>query len=141
MPTPTSTAARLSLTVTSHKTGVTCTATVVTADIRVGTFVLTVRTSVAGRAPREGRFLVSAAGCAYIGGERQVVDHRGFVDSVELEGIALAEVTAAAAYMWSELKTAALEGRRVALAAKISELETEGDLDGAGRLAGWLAAA
>lgn len=142
MPTPTSTAAaRLSLTVTSHKTGVTCHASVVTADIRVGTFLLTVRTSVGVRAPREGRFLVSATGCTYMGGDRQVVDARGFVDSVALEGEALAEITNAAAYMWAELRDAALEGRKSALAAKVAELELEGDLDTAGKISGWLAAA
>lgn len=117
MPTPTSTAAaRLSLTVTSHKTGVTCNATVTTADIRVGTFLLTIRTSVGVRAPREGRFLVSATSCVYQGGDRMVTDARGFVDTVALEGEALAEVTSAAAYMWAELKTAALEGRKLAVA-------------------------
>jgi len=141
MPTPTSTAARLSLTVTSHRTGVTCNASVATADIRVGTFLLTVRTSVGPRAPREGRFLVSATSCVYQGGDRLVVDARGFVDSVALEGVALAEVTNAAAYMWAELKAAALEGRKAALAAKVAELELEGDLDAAGKISGWLVAA
>ena len=142
MPTPTSTAAaRLSLTVTSHKTGVTCNATVTTADIRVGTFLLTIRTSVGVRAPREGRFLVSATSCSYAGGERTTVDGRGHMDAVALEGEALAEVTNAAAYMWAELKTAALEGRKLALAAKVAELELEGDLDTAGKISGWLAAA
>ena len=70
-----------------------------------------------------------------------VTDARGFVDTVALEGEALAEVTNAAAYMWAELKIAALEGRKLALAAKVAELELEGDLDTAGKISGWLAAA
>ena len=142
MPTPTSTAAaRLSLTVTSHKTGVTCNATVTTADIRIGTFSLVVTTSVGPRAPRTGRSLCSASSVAYLGGERLVTLPGGRLDDVELTGEALAEVTNAAAYMWAELKTAALESRKLALAAKVAELELEGDLDTAGKISGWLAAA
>ena len=143
MPTPTSTAApaRLTLTVTSRKTGVTAAAAVTTADIRVGTFALVVTTTVGCRAPRTGRFLCGPSGVAYLGGERTVTNARGHLDSVDLEGEALAEVTAAAAHMWAELKASAVAGRKVALAAKIAELELEGDIDAAGRLSAWLAAA
>lgn len=143
MPTPTSTAApaRLTLTVTSHKTGVTAAAAVTTADIRIGTFALVVTTTIGCRAPRTGRFLCGPSGVAYLGGERTVVDARGHLDSVELDGVALAEVTAAAAHMWAELRASAVAGRKAALAAKIAELELEGDLDAAGRLPAWLAAA
>ena len=93
MPTPTSTAApaRLTLTVTSHKTGVTAAAAVTTADIRVGTFLLTVTTSVGPRAPRTGRFLCSATSVVYLGGERLVTLAGGRLDDVDLEGEALAE--------------------------------------------------
>lgn len=143
MPTPTSTAAsaRLTLTVTSHKTGVTAAAAVTIADIRVGTFALTVTTTVGCRAPRTGRFLCGPSGVAYLGGERTVTNARGHLDSVELDGVALAEVTAAAAHMWAELRASAVAGRKAALAAKIAGLELEDDLDAAGRLSAWLAAA
>ena len=143
MPTPTSTAApaRLTLTVTSHKTGVTAAAAVTTADIRVGTFLLTVTTSVGPRAPRTGRFLCSATSVVYLGGERLVTLAGGRLDDVDLEGEARAEVTAAAAHMWAELRASAVAGRKAALAAKVAELELEGDLDAAGRLSAWLAAA
>lgn len=143
MPTPTSTAApaRLTLTVTSHKTGVTAAAAVTTADIRVGTFALVITTTVGCRAQRTGRFLCGPSGVAYLGGERTVTNARGHLDSVDLEGQALAEVTAAAAHMWAELKASAVAGRKAALAAKVAELELEGDLDAAGRLSAWLAAA
>ena len=143
MPTPTSTiaSARLTLTVTSHKTGVTAAAAVTIADIRVGTFALTVTTTVGCRAPRTGRFLCGPSGVAYLGGERTVTNARGHLDSVELDGVALAEVTAAAAHMWAELRASAVAGRKAALAAKIAGLELEDDLDAAGRLSAWLAAA
>lgn len=143
MPTPTSIAApaRLTLTVTSHKTGVTAAAAVTIADIRVGTFALTVTTTVGCRAPRTGRFLCGPSGVAYLGGERTVTNARGHLDSVELDGVALAEVTAAAAHMWAELRASAVAGRKAALAAKIAGLELEDDLDAAGRLSAWLAAA
>lgn len=145
MPTATPTTAapaRLTLTVTSRKTGVTAAASVTIADIRTGTFALTVTTTVGARAARTGRFMcVAAGGCKYLGGSRLVTTTGGRIDEVELEGEALAEVTAAAAYMWAELRANAVASRKAALAAKVAELETEGDLDTAGKISGWLAAA
>ena len=141
MPATKTPTARIFHTVTSHKTGVSAAATITTADIRVGTFALIVTTTVGARAPRTGRFLCGVSGVQYLGGERTVTLSGGHLDTVNLEGEALAEVTSAAAYMWAELKGAALAGRKAALAAKVAELEAEGDIDGAGKLAGWLHAA
>lgn len=139
--TQTAPAARIFHTITSHKTGVSAAATITTADIRVGTFSLVVTTTVGARAPRTGRFLCGTSGVRYLGGERTVTLPGGHLDTVNLEGEALAEVTSAAAYMWAELKAAALAGRKAAIAGKQAELESEGDIDGAGKLAGWLHAA
>lgn len=141
-PTTSAAPARLTLTVTSRKTGVTAAAAVTIADIRTGTFSLTVTTTVGARAARTGHFLCAVAGgCKYLGGSRLVTTTGGRIDEVELEGEALAEVTAAAAYMWTELRAAAVASRKAALTAKVAELETEGDLDTAGRVSAWLAAA
>jgi len=138
---PTAPTARITHVVTSRKTGVTAAATITTADIRVGTFALVVTTTVGVRAPRTGRFLCGMSGVQYTGGERTVTLPGGHLDTVNLEGEALAEVTNAAAYMWAELKAAALAGRKAALVAKVAELEAEGDIDSASKLAGWLHAA
>lgn len=138
---PTVSGTRVSLSVTSSRTGVTCDAVARPADLRAGTWTLEVRTHVADRAtttvlahvPTDGEVEIrSVTRCA--------VDHARFPVDVEIDGARRDELVAGARFMWGHLAAAARDARVVALLAKVAELSGEGDDDGAARVRQWVAA-
>ena len=138
---PTVSRTRVSLSVTSPRTGVTCDAVARPADIRTGSWLLEVRTHVADRASTSVLAHVSADGEVEIRGvTRSAVDHARFPVDVEIDGTRRDELVAGARFMWSKMAEAAQRTRHAAILLKIAELSSEGDDDGAARVRQWVAA-
>ena len=138
---PTVTGTRVSLSVTSPRTGVTCDAVARPADIRTGSWSLEVRTHVADRATTTVLAHVTADGEVEVRSvTRCAVDHARFPVDVEVEGTRRDELVAGARFMWSKLADAAQRARHAAVLLKVAELSGEGDDDGAARVRQWVAA-
>lgn len=138
---PTVTGTRVSLSVTSPRTGVTCDAVARPADIRTGSWSLEVRTHVADCATTTVLAYVAADGAVEIRSvTRSAVDHARFPVDVEVDGTRRDELVAGARFMWSKLADAAQRARHAAVLLKVAELSGEGDDDGAARVRQWVAA-
>lgn len=138
---PTVTGTRVSLSVTSPRTGVTSDAVARPADLRAGTWTVEVRTHVAGRASTSVLAHVGVDGAVEIrSATRCAVDHARFPVDVEVDGTRRDELVAGARFMWSKMADAAQRARLDAVLLKIAELSGEGDEDGAARMRQWVAA-
>jgi len=138
--TATATTRETTLTVTSPRTGVTFSAVAKPADIRRGTYTLTVGISKAGRSPRSAVANIDDAGrITVMGALRHTVMRNGHLDDISITGDELAEIVAGVEFMWSKMAADVKGARMVSMLHSVAALRARGESDTAARFGSFIA--